>query len=247
MLNPNIKTAFAYHRSYTGRTTAQRALELARMDLNANRVRYSGTPSAMRGGTDFKLGSDSVFWCEQPDAYLRRVGFADEIARELKWTRRLDIPRGWYTEDQGQGEIARGVVFQLPARNGETRFMYGVADPCNDGPAILSHDIATDKGDAAQWADQLAERYAENERAYNRAWHAGERYRDLENEITDTRDKVRQILSARRDHKRAGDAVPTILKVLECKACELIERVSEMRNERETLFNDYGRESGFND
>lgn len=66
-------------------THAANALLAARHDVAEGRARSVGsdTRQPMRGGQDFKIGSDSVFWCECPDAYLRRVGFADECGVRL--------------------------------------------------------------------------------------------------------------------------------------------------------------------
>lgn len=223
--------------------TPRQALAMARRDIAAEKPRkvyVDVTRGAMRGGTDWKLCGDNVFFCECPDTYLRRVGFADQHSRAIKHT-------GWWLTDDGDGESARGVVFQLPARNGKPRFISGIADPFNNGAAIISLELFDDKADAAINADWLAERYAEKERDYNRAWRAGQEYSELGSTIAQARKDALAVLKARRDHIRAGDSVPTILKVLECKAFELIDAISEARGKRETLREQYGNCDAFNE
>jgi hypothetical protein len=244
MLNPLLFDAFRYYRNGLPKHSAidaTTALKWARRDVANGKRRYPGTPQGMRGGADFKIGRDSVFWCECPDDYLRRVGYADECG--LRSIRH----KGWFTDEYGDGELARGVVFQLPARNGTPRFISGVADSVNDGPAILSLELFDDKDDAARNADSLAEIYAEKERDYRRASNAGFRHGELGEEIATMRGQVREILKARRDHIRKGDKVPTILAVLECKARELLGEIEEMQEKRATLFDEYGHTDAFKD
>lgn len=102
---------------------------------------------------------DHLRWVEKPKAYgLRLVGFADEIAGLRH--------QGWYTDDEFQDETFRGVVYRMTTRNGTPRFAYGYADPNNKGAALLCFDPCDDEKDAACWADNLAEQWAEREREY---------------------------------------------------------------------------------
>ncbi len=76
-------------------------------------------------------------WVENTGfAGLRTVGFADEIARGIDH-------KGWFCDphDFGGGEVYRGIVLQLPARNGFPQYVYGYADPCNDDAALIDFDI----------------------------------------------------------------------------------------------------------
>lgn len=133
------------------------ALANARLDSRAGKRRYE-TPTGFAGGSPFKVGSDLMVWVERPDTHLRRVGFSDQITKGVQH-------RGWYASDsEDPHEVFRGVVFRLPSRGGVHRYMYGYADPWNDGPAALSLTPADDLDDAARWADDLARFAAEAER-----------------------------------------------------------------------------------
>lgn len=119
-------------------------------------------------------------WCE--DVPLRFVGLASDLTR-LRHT-------GYYCDPEGDGELARGVVYQLTAKDGRARYVPAIADPVNSekdgtGPAMLAlADIETAddssedaaeaaRRDAAERADQLAGYYAESEREYQEAYSAG--------------------------------------------------------------------------
>ncbi len=221
--------------------TATRALEMARRDVAANKCRYPQSHFAMRGGGTFEQGSESLFWCERPSNHLRLVGFADEIARSINHT-------GWYTDDDGDRETMRGVVYQLPARNGQTRFMYGYADPNNDGPACLSLTIATDKEDAARFADRVAERAAESERDYNRAWQAGCEYQQLGEEVAATRRDTLQLFAERRAAMSdAGNRFPALCASIAATISQNCRDVYKARKRRAELLHDYGSEPAFNE
>lgn len=139
-------------------------------------------------GAPFAIGGRygwQVQWCEAPP--FRFAGLASDLTR-LGHT-------GWYTDDD-DSELARGVVYQLTARDGRARFVPAVADPINAdsdgrGPAMLAlADMVTADGpdesaaddarrDAARRADELAERYAESEREWREADRAGQAARGL--------------------------------------------------------------------
>ncbi|MDI1263880.1 MAG: hypothetical protein PS018_11545 [bacterium] len=191
-----------------------------------------GKPNPMRGGADFAIGRDKVFWCETPDAYLRRVGFADQFAGIRH--------NGWYLEDDYSDELARGVVFQLPARNGQTRFLSAVADPFNNGPAILSLEIFDDKDDAARNADELARIYAESERDYRRAWNAGAEFVRLGELIADIRRATLILFKARHTNPPLGADNAILFQVNRA-----LRDICSARKERAQLQNDYGRTAEF--
>lgn len=235
---------YFYHRQRG--ITASLAYRYARADMAANKPRHRTLGrDAMRGGADFKIGSERVFWCECPNDYLRRVGFADDVWREQNNRMPRDIHSGWFLEDDGSNEKARGVVFQLPARKGETRFLYGVADPFNDGPAILSLDVVSDVTDAARWADQLAERYAEDERDRNRAWRAGQRFAELGDDIAEHR---RDCLALIREIKAQGKTFgAAICEVLRDHVESHLRDIRKARDTRAELESSYGHVDAFNE
>ncbi|MGE0211829.1 MAG: hypothetical protein AB7S41_09060, partial [Parvibaculaceae bacterium] len=182
-------------------------------------------------------------WVENANYGLRLVDYADRILpRSIEHT-------GWYTEDDGlNDETLRGIVYQLPTRKHRERFAYGYADPNNDGAAFLSFDPCDSKEDAARWADQLAERVAESERDYNRAWQAGRKYEDLGDTIeklrADARALVREMKAARLA-KLTG--WPRICAALQSTLQDLRDQSRKAFERREQLLSDYGHEAGFED
>jgi hypothetical protein len=185
--------------------------------------------------SNWKLGSTTVFWFEKANDYFRRVGFADDILpRSIKH-------RGWYLEDDGySGQVARGVVYQLPAHDGKERFLYGVADPYNDGPAVLARDVVDDKADAARWADQLAEAYGESEREYHRASDARCKCEELAGEISELRRMALALLSARRTTHKGNPIIPVGVRRLRAG-------MRKARKERARLTAAFGDHAGFKD
>jgi hypothetical protein len=238
-MNQNLIDAFKYWRRQSPNRAAHMAIFNARKDLVEGRKRYPANGNAMRGGTDFKVGRDSVFWCECPDDYLRRVGYADECL-SMRHT-------GWYLEDDWSGELARGVVFQLPAAKGKPRFLSGIADPHNDGPAILSLEVFDEKEEAARNADYLAERYAEKERDYQRAWRAGQDYRELGDEIAALRTDTLELFAERRElRKLVGDKFKASCRALHQTIKANWREIKAAREKRSELFDTFGHVDAFN-
>ena len=146
--------------------------------------------SGMTLGAAFIIGGRGAGWagqwCENPP--FRLVGFASDLVR-------MDHT-GHYCDSDGEGDIARGVVYQMTAKNGRARYVSAIADPCNDGMAALcldgietaadsSEDAAEQaKRDAANFADDLAARYAEHERDWQEAYRQGSSAAELAKEST---------------------------------------------------------------
>lgn len=188
-------------------------------------------------------GYKNVRWVENVSCGLRLVGFADEIARKEGNWRAIDH-KGWFTDDDGDGDTYRGVVYQLPARDGEC-YVYGYADPCNDDCALLCFDVTGDKMEAARCADSFAEVCAEEQRDYDRAWRAGRRYETLAEEISDARKEALAIGEEMRRAKRTVVEAPTICATLRAKIKSLYRAIQKARKERADLINNFGREPGF--
>lgn len=112
-------------------------------------------------------------WIESlNEAGLRLTGFSDEIVPHLRH-------KGWFTDDDGFTGALRGAVLQLPSRGGQTRYLAAYADPENEGAFCVDLSVIDEKRDAALAADSMAERAAETERDYQRAWQEGSRYAQL--------------------------------------------------------------------
>lgn len=197
-------------------------------------------PSRMHGYTN-------VRFVENVSEGLRLVGFADEIARSEGYPRSIDH-RGWYTQDDGwNGEVYRGVVYQLSARDGKPQFAYGYADPNNDGCALLCFDLdVKDKLEAARYADDFARIFAEEERDYQRAWQAGRDYEDLGEKVAEMRSEALAIAAEMREAKaKIEGGMPAICATLRGKILSLYRSIQKARKERKELLDNYGREPGF--
>lgn len=182
-------------------------------------------------------GYKNVRWVENASRGLRLVGFADKIVR-------IDH-KGWYTDDEGVNDVYRGVVYQLPSRGGEPQYVYGYADPCNDGCALLCFDAEMDKENAAHAADRFAEIFAEHERDYNRAWQAGRNYEELANEIIEARTEALKIAAEMRAAKKGRFEAPTICYTLRRNILALYRSIQTARAKRAELFDNFGSCDGF--
>lgn len=191
-------------------------------------------------------GYRNVRWVENVSDGLRRVGFADEVTRGEGYPRWIDH-KGWFIrDDEGMsGEVYRGVVYQLPSRDGETQYVYGYDDPNNDDCALLCFEPVTDKCDAARQADRFAEIMAEHEREYDRAWQAGRRCEDLEEEIKAARKEALELGAEMRAAKRAPIVAPRICATLREKILSLYRAIQKVREERDELRDTYGSQEGF--
>jgi len=170
------------------------------------------------------------------DAGLRFVGFADELAP------RTIQHKGWYTHPYDDGEVYRGAVWQLPARNGECLYVAGFIDPYNDSAALIDFDTIRGepdddkiKAEAAYRADAIARIHAEHEREYQEKWEAARRVRDLLEDICDARRQhtalIRAIWTGERD-----DAIGARLRA----ACR--DSVRRARREIAAILAEYGDE-----
>ena len=123
-------------------------------------LRYSKCGSADAHGPHFDTSGN---YCRLPASVLdglRNIGSTPDI---LGWRY-----GGWYA-DAFQDETYTGHVWQLPARNGDARYVAGYVEK-ESGYAVLACarvgrlEPYDDKESAARAADQLAERMAERNR-----------------------------------------------------------------------------------
>ena len=204
------------------------ALHWARLNVASGKACGVGYPSfvpAATIGAPFKVGGDMCRWVENPEQYgLRLVGFADNIApRSVRHT-------GWFLDDEGMGGKARGVVFRLPSRKGRSLLVAGIADPYNNGPAIVSFEATDDETTAAIWADHLADRYACAEREYQRVTSARIRYDELADDISARRKQCLALIGELKPRMRSFG--PATCKALRRAVAELLERIGQARQER---------------
>lgn len=91
---------------------------------------------------------------------------------------------GWFCDPYHDGETVHGVVFQMPARNGESVYIPAISDQCgNDGNVMDFHRTTSDLKDAIRYADRMAESYAEREREYQAKELATMKIEELAEEI----------------------------------------------------------------
>lgn len=223
MTTDDLKAAFRWHlrRSYARFVPSRTALalQLARQDAANGKSRY---PSPMKPypAVSWQPDQPGMAYVEKPEnAGLRLVGrvMPEAGGRNGIWDNRGDC--GWHTDPYGDTfrdgtGLCYGVVYQLPGRNGESRFVAGYQFGGCDGGPILDmgtiyveprdapwsrpHNIDAAR-DAALAADSMAQHAAEQAREHETAWQAGSRYADELRDAAATRQEILGILKERRD------------------------------------------------
>lgn len=221
--------------NWAGKGNAARFLEKARADVAQGVNRY---PAPVR--KTYRASE-----CEG----LRYVGrVMPEAGRCDFWDSRGDC--GWYTDPfgdvfkDGHG-LCFGVVYQLPGRNGESRFVAGYEFGGYDGgPTLdLSRIFTEPRGeyessafeldaarDAGRHADSLAKAAAESEREYQTAWEAGNRWSSLADEVKAARADALAILKERRALK--GTQAPALCAAIRSQILGLL---GDIRAARESM------------
>ena len=147
-ITEELRRAFNYHRARLSSPylssgygpLAAHCLAAARADVAAKRARYDSSPWRKRCGNGQRFATHerdkpALQWIECPaDMGLRFVGYADKLDSHIQHT-------GWHSDAYGDSSL-RGVVYQLPGRDGLARFVAGhdnsdngSAD--NGGPACV--------------------------------------------------------------------------------------------------------------
>lgn len=203
-------------------------------------------------------------------AGLRFAGYADENEDGNAFSRPAADHKGWYTEDDGiDGRVLRGAALRLPAKRGRERFLAAYQGEDGDEsrgftvdmswPAVVTSETVsrrysatsyvTPQREAKKLGDAMAERDAERERDYNRAWQAGSQYAGELEAASDARKERRQVSRDLRDTcaavAAAGVNVPesvraTLLSRLEGLAADVRGHVERARYWREGGEGGYG-------
>lgn len=138
-----------------------------------------------------------------PDRPFRFVGFADEVVR-LRHT-------GWFGDDEGH-DIYRGVVFQLPARDGNTQYLAGVEwgessrsgfDTGGGWIEIGRGDVYESKEDAAHAADSMAQ-------------YAGEEAREEDARQREEEEEAERLAEEEEERQRAEELAGHVANVNPC-------------------------------
>lgn len=225
MMNPGLVAAYRMTRQRLARkgfnASPARCLEMARADLErAGHDRFTFYAISDGLGAPGERGGR---WIENPAALgFRFVGWSDKLAR-------LDHT-GWFLFPDGDpAELARGCVYQLPARNGRPLYVEAIRtgeetrggwrDMGEEGAALIfprelyrgdvgEADASRACLEAARGADREAELYAEKEREYQEAWRAGADCAQAEEEAKAERDSARELVRELRTFYRSGFKLP---------------------------------------
>lgn len=262
------------------RRPAEIALAKAREDVAAGKQRYAVSPwsrpvkpvnwAPVEKPTVDGVGSwfnpfpakrERLAYVENPGSVgLRLVGeVVPECGGRNGWFNSGESS-GWFTDPFGDvfrdgTGLVWGVVYQLPARDGKTRFVAGYqfggtdAGPTLDFGSIFIGDDGNCSDersagnpaarDAARVADQMASHAADEEREYQTAYAAGSRYAEYQAELDGARDEFRRLNVERRAFNRqfSSAIVQTseTCKLMRRRLLELADRVQEIREERRTL------------
>lgn len=263
-MQDNLKTAFRFHfhnarpafyhaQGYNGRNAwpekangmAVECLKRARADMAAGKTRYFDS-YIHRAHKD---ANGMIYLGGKPENFgLRLVGrVAPDAGRHGIWETRSNMRHasGYYA-DCYQHEVCFPLVYQLPARNGQARFVAAYDFSDRDGGLVFdfSHIFtedaraygyqtsAQDVGaatDAARHADSLASAAAEEEREYSTAWHAGQRWAEEQEAIKQARQEALAILKERRA-ARGQEAFPALCKAIRAQVESLLETIQEARD-----------------
>jgi hypothetical protein len=146
---------------------------------------------------------------------------------------------GYYVDTHATDAQHGAVLATRDPESPRARFFAAISDPYNDGAYCILWESHGDMDSAVRAADSLAERAAEESRAYDAAFQAGARYSDLGEEIKASRAKALVILQ---DRKTARGSA-TLCAVIREKVDSLVTAIAEARAVRERLANGEGESS----
>lgn len=195
---------------------------------------------------------ERAFYC---DAFpFRHVGRTDECARAAGLRGRSDLVdcQGYYTDDYGDNGTLEGHVLLLP----QGKFIPATRHTEQDGVTLYPLDIHEDAISAARSALGIADREAERERDYQRAWRAGVDAAQHQDNANRIRREIRQIIGDLRTSRRAirpdidggteeDNALLRVCDVVRGKVRSLLSDLYREREKRDELKSDYGTEPAF--
>lgn len=233
-----------------------RCLSIARADV-ARGATFYGEPDAKAGAPGERGGR----WMERPEALgLRFVGFSDEIGGRS--FRRVDHT-GWFLMPDGDGgEVARGCVYQLPARNGQAVYVEALRTGGQDRDGAW-RDMGTQGGayvflgerhlgerggadcdtepamlDAASGADDEARIYAEKEREYQESYAAGQAAGEADEAAAEARRALLALLADIRARFIPAERSGPVWESLSARVAGLLETISTERGKRDSAWRD---------
>lgn len=174
-------------------------------------------------------------WVENASDGLRVVGEVHEIAKREGWHGLKEC--GWYV-DNHQSETTVAMVFQLPARDGRPVYVPGNSDPYNSDCAVIDFNSTTEElRDSCQWAQGMAESYAEDAREGEAKSAAESRIEDIATEIADLRAQFKALAVETR--ATANAIGPEVCKLIKREARAMRREVGKLVRERGELQADY--------
>lgn len=180
------------------------------------------------------VDSDGYRFVENAGDGLRFVGDAHKVARDNDRPRLIDHT-GWYT-NEFQDETICGQVYQLPARNGECRYLAAVSDFCNPGCSRIDFGtFYSGPCEAASAGDRQAEIDAEEEREYQRVESARMRIEDITDEIKQAYAVCRALCAEVRANCEKLDGLSTVRGLIRAEVRRVRREVRKLYREREAL------------
>ncbi|UZZ64576.1 hypothetical protein [Curvibacter phage PCA1] len=179
--------------------------------------KHSRVPSSIDQGKNW---NEPVFYYF---GQLLNEQWCDDVNRAIRHT-------GWFTNEDGTtykdgSGKARGVVVTLPSRPG---FPGGVHLAgyvwCDNDERVIWPDCFSDEDEAARYADQYAEKFADEQRGHDIKWNEARRLEDKEESKLQ---RLRECL-ALRNHQ--------CFKSMRDEVSELVQAIKDIR---ETLSNEY--------
>lgn len=196
-----------------------------------------------------KSRTSREYYCDDWPAGWRLVGRADEVAKANDRWRTIEHS-GWYTEDDGDNGTLAGYVLRLP----HGKLIPGTRHSDQDGVTLYPNDIYSDEMECAVAADQYAERAAEQERDYQRAWQAGNDAYEKNEASARVRKTILQVCGDLRsgraslntlDTEHDKSAIERLCGIARDKVTDLLDSLYELRRDRDQLRDDYGTEDAF--
>jgi hypothetical protein len=245
-----LYVSYKYHRQNRAKPAV--ALTMARDDTAAGRFRY---PAPMRPHAGNWQRPDDMprfapssraYYCDEWPAGFRLVGRADEVARKNDRWRTIDHS-GWYTSDDGDNGIYAGFVLRLP----HGRLVPGIKHSEWHGATLFPLAQEYDETECARAADQYAERAADIERDYNRAWQAGAEAAEQNSQAADIRRRIIQLCSDLRSARRLvpsdDAAIVRLCDNARHAVQDMLGELARHRRQRDKLRGEYGAEPAFAD
>lgn len=99
--------------------------------------------------------------------------------------------------------------------------------------AESAHETA--RKEAARAADEFTRVQAEQEREYQTAWQAGNRFADVKEELENSRESLRELLADRRKARAKGKEYPAICDAIRATVASLLRDIRALRAERDKL------------